>query len=226
MDRTPETEVMDDDEQCLAYARADFAEVNQSFVDRFLNTFRDRPIHTLIDLGCGPADIPIRLCRALPELRVTAIDASAPMLELGRQAASRCGLANRLLLNTSALPLPAPERGFDAVVSNSLLHHLPDAAMLWSEVRRQALSAEDGGTAVYVMDLLRPTDRGEAQSIVDTYAPDEPDVLRTDFFNSLLAAYRPDEIRNQLDAAGLGNLSIETPSDRHFVVHGLVTREQ
>jgi len=216
---------MDDDEQCQAYASADFAEVNQDFVDRLLNTFCDRPIHSLIDLGCGPADIPIRLCRALPELQVTAIDASDPMLELGRQAATQCGLANRLLLNTSALPLPTPERGFDAIISNSLLHHLPHAAMLWDEIRRQALPADAGGSAVYVMDLRRPADRDAAQTLVDTYAPDEPEVLRRDFFNSLLAAYRPDEIRIQLDAAGLVGLEVETPSDRHVVIHGIVTSD-
>ena len=70
------------------------------------------------------------------------------------------------------------------------------------------------------MDLLRPSSRAEAQSLVEQYAADEPEVLRTDFFNSLLAAYRPTEVQLQLQSAGLGTLNLEVVSDRHFIVWG------
>jgi hypothetical protein len=47
-----------------------------------------------------------------------------------------------------------------------------------------------------------------------------PRLLRRDFYNSLLAAYRTDEVRAQLEIAGLGHLESETVSDRHFIVWG------
>jgi hypothetical protein len=56
--------------------------------------------------------------------------------------------------------------------------------------------------------------------MVDRYAHNEPEVLRTDFYNSLLAAYRPPEIREQLREAELGHLEIEVVSDRHLLVWG------
>ncbi|MBI1866016.1 MAG: SAM-dependent methyltransferase, partial [Nitrospirae bacterium] len=37
LSRVPESEVMDDPAQASAYARADFADVNRGFVDRFLS---------------------------------------------------------------------------------------------------------------------------------------------------------------------------------------------
>ena len=50
------------------------------------------------------------------------------------------------------------------------------------------------------------------------YSRDEPEVLRRDFYNSLLAAYRPEEVREQLDRAGLKRLRVEAVSDRHWLV--------
>jgi len=58
--------------------------------------------------------------------------------------------------------------------------------------------------------------------LVERYASGEPAVPRTDFYNSLLAAYRPVEIEAQLEAAALSHLAIEVISDRHFIVWGSV----
>src|SRR5439155_6397063 len=74
MERTPEPEVMDDAEQARAYAEADFGDANQRFVERCLPLLAG--VATVVDLGCGPADIPIRLARALPRVQVVGADAS------------------------------------------------------------------------------------------------------------------------------------------------------
>ena len=105
---------------------------------------------------------------------------------------------------------------YDAVVSNSLLHHLHDPGVFWRAVRE----AGAPGAAVLVMDLFRPESAAAAQAIVDQYAAGEPDVLRQDFFASLCAAFEPDEIRGQLRAHGLDDLRVRTVSDRHLLVTG------
>ena len=135
MNRVLEPEVMADPRQALAYARADFADVNQRFVDGLVSRHPALARARVIDLGCGPADIPLRLAAALPDARVVAIDASPAMLALGREAVR--GRRLRVGLVGARLPrLPFADRGFDAVISNSLLHHLPEPATFWSEVRR------------------------------------------------------------------------------------------
>lgn len=58
MDRILEPEVMDDPEQVLAYAQANFEAENQGFVDRFLELYDDVDEAHILDLGCGPGDIP------------------------------------------------------------------------------------------------------------------------------------------------------------------------
>jgi len=114
------------------------------------------------------------------------------------------------------LPAPPPDARYELLFSNSLLHHLADPSVLWTTLRLWG----SPGAAVFVMDLLRPASRTDAESLVERHASGEPDVLRRDFLHSLLAAYRPDEVRAQLGRAGLADLRIETVSDRHFVVWG------
>ncbi len=217
MDRIPEPEVMDDPAQAAAYARADFAEANQAFVDRFCANFPDFSAGRVVDLGCGPADIPIRLARALPAAAITAVDASAPMLELGRRAVAAAGLAGRITLVEGRLPgLPPPDAGFDAVISNSLVHQLPDPAPFWREVRRLGRP----GAAVLVVDLFRPDSPAAARAIVETYSGGEDPLLKRDFYNSLCAALTPDEVAAHLRAAGLAHLRAEMITDRHWAVAG------
>lgn len=215
--RTLEPEVMDDPAGAEAYARADFSEVNQAFVDRFLAAFPAAARGRVVDLGCGPADIPLRLARTAPGIRVVAADASAPMLARAREALAGAGLADRVSLVHGRVPgLPLKPGSFDAVISNSILHHLPDPAPFWAELRRLARP----GAAVFVMDLFRPESPERAREIVEGAAKDEHPILKQDFYNSLLAAFTLAEVKVQLAAAELKPLRARIISDRHWLVTG------
>jgi SAM-dependent methyltransferase len=217
VDRVLEPELMTDPEQAEAYAAADFAEVNQGFVDRFRRLFPDFSRGRLVDLGCGPADIAIRFCRALPGVSVTGVDGSPAMLAPGLRAVAAAALEDRVRLVCARLPaVGAVPGGFDGVVSNSLLHHLPHPERFWSEVGRLGRP----GAPVLVMDLHRPETPERARGIVETYSAGEPEVLKRDFFHSLCAAFTLTEVRGQLAAAGLPSLRSEMVSDRHWVAWG------
>jgi hypothetical protein len=71
------------------------------------------------------------------------------------------------------------------------------------------------------MDLMRPGTAAEVARLVETHAATEPAILRCDFSHSLFAAYRPDEIRQQLAVAGLDHLAVDVVSDRHLVISGI-----
>lgn len=218
MNRILEPELMDDPAQAEAYARADFAEENQGFVDRFKEYFPDFSQGKVLDLGCGPADIPIRFARLYPSCQVIGIDASAPMIQLGEQAVKEAGLSDRITLRCERYEEVAGARIVDAVISNSLLHHLPNPLQFWQKLRQLVKP----GAPVLVMDLLRPESQEAAQAIVDQYAANEPDILRRDFYNSLLAAFTEDEIGSQVARMNLTRLLIDIPDDRHWVVGGII----
>lgn len=216
MKRVLEPELMNDVAQVRAYAAADFAEENQGFVDRFREYFPDWTGGHVVDLGCGPGDIPIRFLRAFPHARVTAVDASRPMLDLAAGVIAGAGLANRITLcceRFQSLALPEPA---DALLSNSLLHHVPNPLQFWFHLKQLAKP----GACVLVMDLLRPESPEAAQAVVDTYAADEDPILKRDFYNSLLAAFTEDDVAAQLAEMNLSRLLIDVPDDRHWVVGG------
>lgn len=218
-ERIPEPELMDSAEQADAYAAADFAGPHDALVALLRERLPGLRSGRVLDLGCGPADVSVRLAQALPRIRVDAVDGAAEMLDRGRERVAAAGLDDRVQL--SLLHLPAPvgtwaDRGpYDAVVSTSLLHHLGDPAVLWDT----ANVAGGPGAAVFVWDLRRPVSTEAARALVAAYSGGEPEVLRTDFYNSLCAAYTADEVRAQIAAAGLG-LEVEAVGDRHLAVWG------
>jgi len=211
---------MVDPDQALAYSAADFAEAHQRIVDRFTECFgglRDRDGLTVLDLGCGPADVTVRLAGALPRARIVGVDGSDAMLSHGRDRLAAAGLAGRVELERRHLPDPSiPFHAFDVVVSTSVLHHLTDPAALWSTT----VHAARPGAAVFVADLRRPPDARTLDLLVAGTAG-EPEVLVNDFRNSLLASYRTDEVRAQVAAAGL-DLTVEELGERHLVAWGRV----
>jgi len=218
MDRILEPELMDDPKQAEAYAQADFAEENQGFVERFKEYFPEFAQGTVLDLGCGPADIPIRFAKLYRDCQVIGVDASAPMIRLGEQAVKQADLTDRITLRCERYEDMAGARIADAAISNSLLHHLPNPLQFWQRLRQLVRP----GAPVLVMDLLRPESPEAAQAIVDQYAANEPDLLRRDFYNSLLAAFTEDEIGSQLARMNMTRLLIDIPDDRHWVVGGII----
>ncbi|MCA9629016.1 MAG: methyltransferase domain-containing protein [Myxococcales bacterium] len=216
MQRVVEPELMDEAEQALAYAQADFSEPNSAFADLVAETL-SHPALRVVDLGCGPADIPVRLALKFAGWKIDAVDGAEAMLAHGRRLVDRHGLGSRVSLTRALLPdLPLASHAYDLVISNSLLHHLHQPRVMWQSVRKLGRP----GARVIVMDLLRPASLTDAQRLVALYAGDAPEVLRRDFEASLRAAFTLDEVREQLARAGLADFEVRASSDRHLVVSG------
>ena len=221
MQRHPEPELMTDRGQVEAYAAADFSRGDQRTVALAMALLERWPIPqdslTVVDLGCGPGNITLRLAEQLPHALVIGCDGSETMLEEARRCASSQGLAVEFrclkLQNTISDDLTA-----DLIVSNSLLHHLHDPSVLWSATRAFAAP----GCRVLHRDLRRPVDVFAIDHLQRLHLPDAPDVLIRDFRASLAAAFEVDEVSAQLRSAGLSGLSVQEEDDRYLVVSGLV----
>jgi len=220
--RVCEEELMDVPLQAEAYASADFSEPNSKFVAHFADKFPAFRGDRILDLGCGPGDITVRFAARYPQARVVGLDGADAMLDIAREVIlQHAALGKRVDVRRWHIGReenPLGTEVFDAVVSNSLLHHLRDPLDLWRAIR--ACAAPDA--AVLIMDLIRPQSRIEAERIVEKYAGKETEVLRGDFLKSLLAAYRPAEIMEQLVSINMNSLQIEVVSDRHLIAFGSI----
>jgi len=208
---------MDLVDEAVAYAAADFGEVNVAFVERVLREAGAKRIRRAVDLGTGPGDIALRVARARPDWHVAAVDASWAMLEIAARTGRQAGAAVRWI-HADAKDLPLADRSVDLIFSNSLLHHLDEPGRLWSEVRRIAKS----GCGIMLRDLWRPETPGGARRIVETHAGKESALLQEEFCRSLFAAYTLEEVREQLAQADLAHLEVAAVTDRHLDVWGSV----
>ena len=220
MDRIPEIELMDDEEQAKAYAFADFASSHNLFVELFQEKFNDIKSNyndVVLDLGCGPCDVTRRFAKAYPDASFHAIDGAEAMLRLGAELNEKEGLSSKIKLIETFLPKPdLPQALYHILISNSLLHHLKNPLDLWESIRNHSKPYAH----VFVMDLIRPIDEQTIQFLSKEYTKNEPDILKSDFENSLRAAYTVKEVRQQLNEIGLATLQVEEVSDRHMVIFG------
>lgn len=107
---------------------------------------RDASGRLAIDVGTGSGVIGITLALERPELRVTAIDRSAPALDLASENAGLHDVTSRVhLVEGDLLSALAPEPAADLIVAN--LPYIPTTQLagLAAEVRRDPVSALDGG---------------------------------------------------------------------------------
>jgi len=235
MERICEPELMDEPLQARAYAEADFSGSDQAFTARILELMACVPganpsdALRILDLGCGPGNISFRLAAALPQARLLGLDGAKAMLALAEQNRQReIEQWPHLHFQLARLPLPphdlaaleALPAGFRppyaVIISNSLLHHLHDPAVLWQTVHQLAAPA----ALVVVRDLRRPPHPQALQELVERHASAAPAVLRRDFANSLAAAFSPQEVEAQLVAAGLSGFRVESVDDRYLEVSG------
>jgi 2-polyprenyl-3-methyl-5-hydroxy-6-metoxy-1,4-benzoquinol methylase len=217
MKRVPEKEVMDDDDNVVAYAHADriFEEFFQDFVGEVIARYGPY-CSRIIDLGCGTARIPIILAQRVASANIVGLDASATMLRVAEQEIGACRLGTRISLAQRRLPdIAGLEGRFDLILSDGMLHHLEDPRQLWTCVGALA----DRDCAVYIKDLVRPASERAARDIVERVAPGELPCFKRDFLNSLLAAYTVEEVEQQVEEAGLC-LDVRIVSERHMVISG------
>ncbi len=209
--RVLEPEVMDSVDEARDYDSMDHVEVNRRFVDDFVQQWNGE--NPVLDVGTGTAQIPIELCRRHPTAKVVGIDLAQAMLEVGQQNIQRAGLNERIQLERlDAKALPLSDESFAAVMSNSIIHHLPEPLVALREMVRVCRR----GGILFVRDLLRPADRPTLEGLVRRYAGEANDHQRAMFSASLQAALTLQEIRALVADLGFDPNSVAASSDRHW----------
>ncbi|MCE9526955.1 MAG: class I SAM-dependent methyltransferase [Planctomycetales bacterium] len=224
--RVLEVEVMDTAAEAADYNSMDHSAVNTLFTRDLLYALAsggrqppdisETPLQVL-DLGTGTALIPIELCRRTSQCRVLAVDLATHMLDLARKNVANAGFGNRIQLEQiDAKVLPFADGLFDVVISNSIIHHIPEPMHSLQE----AVRVTKPGGLLFFRDLLRPADEATLTLLVQTYAGGENAHSRQMFDDSLHAALSLDEIRGLVTQLGFSPESVQQTSDRHWTFVG------
>ena len=211
IDRMLEPEVMDTWEDAVEYDSMDFTEVNTAFAERALELAPPEGI--LLDAGTGTARIPIIMVQRRPTLRIWAIDLSENMLKVGKRNVDAAGLDQRIQLRKAdAKSLPYPDNYCDMVVSNSIVHHLPDPIPFLMEINR--ITKPNGG--IFLRDLIRPPSERLLEELAQKYVGECTEYQKKLYCDSLRASFTLEEVEALIENSGLKGVTVVQSSDRHW----------
>ncbi len=107
----------------------------------------------VLDLGCGAGNYSLALLERLPNLDVTLVDLSAPMLQraAGRVGAATSGRVTTLQADVRDVDLPASS--FDVVLAAAVFHHLREAEE-WRRVFAACHRWLTPGGSLWIVDLI------------------------------------------------------------------------
>jgi len=223
--RVLEPEVMDTREEAEAYDSMDHSAVNALFAGQLVTDLAgyrrgtgagdlSREL-TLLDVGTGTAQIPIAICERDPAVTIVAIDLAAHMLDLGRVNVERAGLTGRIQLQcVDAKRLDWSAGAFEVVVSNSIIHHIPEPLACFRELARVLRP----GGVLFLRDLLRPGTLAEREALVAQHAAGATPQQRQLFADSLHAALTLAEVRELARQVGWPADWAQQTSDRHWTI--------
>jgi ubiquinone/menaquinone biosynthesis C-methylase UbiE len=142
-----------------------------------------------------------------------AVDAAVNMLEIARYNIEIASLIDRIQLDhVDGKRLPHENDRFAAVISNSIVHHIPEPMA----VLHEAVRVTAPGGSLFFRDLFRPADENALQQIVKTYAGQENEHQQKMFADSLRAALTVDEMRDLVVQLGFTPETVQATSDRHW----------
>lgn len=228
LSRVLEPEVMDTAEEAQDYDAMDHAEVNARFCEDLLAFAHDGGVDLragkMLDVGTGTALIPLEILAREPGVPIVAVDMADQMLALARRNVAQTGrTADVEILRADAKALPFAASTFLAVVSNSLVHHIPEPGAALAEMWRVTAP----GGLLFVRDLHRPESEADVDALVARYAGEAPtesaalarytrqrDLLRASLFASLTT----DELADLVAPLGIAPAAIGVTSDRHWTL--------
>jgi ubiquinone/menaquinone biosynthesis C-methylase UbiE len=211
--RVLESEAMDTADEARDYDLMDHHTVNTRFVSDFLSVHKRCRGGEILDVGTGPAQIPIALCQADQRARVLGVDLAEQMLVRARANVEQAGFSTRIRLERSdAKGLAFGDGTFEGVISNTIVHHIPEPEPALGEMARVVAP---GGT-LFVRDLYRPEDEETVALLVALYTVGEPPAARALFEASLHAALTVEEVQEIVTRLGLPPEDVRMTSDRHW----------
>ena len=213
MDRMLEPEVMDTWLEATAYDAMDFVAVNTTFAADAIAL--DPDAVKILDAGTGTARIPILMCQRRPQYLITAVDLAQSMLIVGQRNVEAAELVQRIRLEqVDTKRMAYPDLEFDMLISNSLVHHLPDPLSFFQEVNRLVRP----GGAILIRDLIRPENDEIVNDLIDRIGSGYDARQQQLFRDSLKAALTLAEVQEAIDLVSLQDVKLTQSSELHWSI--------
>ncbi len=167
----------------------------------------------VLDLATGTADLAIQIAEEHPGVRVSGMDPSVRMLEIGREKVARRGLSERIELGEGvAEALPFEDGAFDGVSIAFGIRNVPDRLTALREMGR--VTRTDGRIAILELSeprggLLAPFARFHVHTVVPWIGGLLSGSREYRYLQRSIAAFPPaEEFAKTMEAADLEVLEV------------------
>lgn len=107
----------------------------------------------LLDIGCGAGNYSLKMLSKLPNLNVTLVDLSQPMLERAVERIKSETSGEVSAHQADIRDLALPEAHFDIILAAAVFHHLRDDAD-WQRVFAKCFATLKPGGSIWISDLI------------------------------------------------------------------------
>lgn len=107
----------------------------------------------LLDIGCGAGNYSLKMLERLPDLDVTLLDLSAPMLERAKQRVRGSTQGEVRTIQSDIRQVDLGTGVFDIILGGMVFHHLRNSAE-WDDTFRKCFSALRPGGSLWIADLV------------------------------------------------------------------------
>jgi tRNA (cmo5U34)-methyltransferase len=108
----------------------------------------------LLDVGCGAGNFSLKMLEKLPNLDLTLVDLSAPMLERARSRISPVAKGRIELIQGDIRQIQLGEGRFDIILAAAVLHHLRTDNE-WHSIFAKFHGALSPGGSIWISDLVQ-----------------------------------------------------------------------
>lgn len=127
--------------------------IDQSWRKRTVDALELQENSHALDLATGTADLAILIAERVPGCRVTGVDPSTKMLEVGRRKVEKSQLGSRIdLQEGDAESLPFPDNSFDGTTIAFGIRNVPDRLQGLKEMARVTRP----GGRIAILELSEP----------------------------------------------------------------------
>ena len=169
---------------------------------------------TLLDVGCGAGNYSLKILERIPNLNVTLVDLSRPMLDRAVERVQRATAGRVTAWQGDIRELPLGESQFDIICAAAVLHHLRTDAE-WRSVFSKLHAALRSGGSLWISDLIEHSDP-RVQSLMwerygDYLTQLKDQAYRDHVFNYIAYEDTPRPLMYQLDllrSVGMNSVEI------------------
>jgi len=167
----------------------------------------------VLDLATGTGDLAVMVARRVGDCRVTGLDPSEGMLEVGRLKVARLGLAHRIeLVQGDAQRLPFEDESFNGVCIAFGIRNVPDRSKALREMAR--VTRPGGRIAILELSepergILAPIARFHVHTVVPTLGAWLSGAHEYRYLQRSIAAFPAARVfASQMEEAGIEMLEV------------------